>query len=400
MKEKLIKLSESRKIASNLFFLSLIVFLISNFLFGTMLNKYLPNGLTFKLTELSGMLAIFKILIFDMLPEREKWKNHLILILLGLIIWQACSMAFNYNIFYYYLMVIGAKNVKGKNILQVFFVSILASTAFVVLCAKLGIIPGLAFGRGGSSVLRYALGMVYPSDLAARIFYLMLVYVVYKRFKLDLPEYISLGAILVFAYVVTDTRLDSLLMGLLLLGCILYRYLKKAFTFLGALWIGLISNGVICLMILMSYFYNSHIKILELLNKALSGRLHYGRMAFDKYNVELFGQYVPQIGYGGSDRVPKEYFYLDSSFMRLLMMNGVLSFVLLMILLMIVFHKFMRQRSYSLVMFVLFVIMSSLIDQHLFEISYNVAFLLLLSDNTYFSERGSYDQNDSLLART
>lgn len=54
--------------------------------------------------------------------------------------------------------------------------------------------------RTGNAGIRLSLGSVYPTDLAARIFYISLAYVTLKKFKLKLPEYISLLAICVYIF--------------------------------------------------------------------------------------------------------------------------------------------------------------------------------------------------------
>ena len=65
-------------------------------------------------------------------------------------------------------------------------------------------------------------------------------------------------------------------------------------------------------------------------------------------------------------------------------MNGLVSFILLMILILGLIRYFLSVKSYTLVLALLFVILSSVIDQHLLEISFNCLFLAVFADITYF----------------
>lgn len=378
-------------ISTWLFFLAFTVYLVGHFVSGTMLANDLPDLFSYRVTQLSGAIVFVKIFVFDMAFDKNKIKTQAIVVLLGILLWDICQRAANYNFFYYYLLAVGAKNIDGRKILKWFLVLIGMLTIIVFVMAKLQIIPGLAFGRANSPVIRYALGMIYPSDLAARVFYLLLTYVAYRRFKLNIPEYIGAIACTVFVYEVTDTRLDAALMILLLLSVLFYKYIVKILLFLKPIGISLLGMLGVFGSILASYFYHEDNLVLNLVDKVLSGRLKFGHEAFSKYNVTFLGQEIHQIGNGGIHKSFENYFYIDSSFLRTLMMNGLLCFTLLMILLIYLVSRFMDQRMYSLVLFVIFVILSSIIDQHLTEISFNCLFLLTIANVDFFKDKDAFE---------
>ena len=196
-------------------------------------------------------------------------------------------------------------------------ISSLLILTFII--TKLRIIPGLVFNRGDGA-LRYALGTVYPSDLSARCFYLMITYALLRDYKLKLPEYIGLISITIWAYVVTDTKVD-------------------------------------------------------LIDHALSGRFYFSHIAFEKYNVTFLGQYIPQNGFGGNTKRVFDYFYIDCSYIRILMMLGAFVFLLVVGYLLYLSHMFISKKYYSLEITLILIAISSLIDQHMWEISYNIIFL-------------------------
>jgi hypothetical protein len=68
------------------------------------------------------------------------------------------------------------------------------------------------------------------------------------------------------------------------------------------------------------------------------------------------------------------------------MMNGFIAFVLILVALYYLSRKFMQGKCYSLEIALLLIVASSLIDQHLIEISFNILFVALFANLSYFKE--------------
>lgn len=375
-----------KNLGENLYIIALVIYIISQFLPGTMFPSLLPNLLPYRMTQFAGGLVILKMAVFDFKLSDGSWKNWIIYISLGLILWRACADAYQYNLYYYYLFIIGAQKIDYRKLLKVFLSTMVVLVILTVLAAKLRIIPGLTMGRSGTPTVRYALGMIYPSDLAARAFYLMLAYCVLKKFRLNLPEYIACVAWTVLIYIMTDTKLDAILMVLVVLASIFYRQIKQMIQFIGAKLLILGTLFVTGISVLLAYFYVPNNPILSLVNRALSDRLKYENMVFEKYNVTIFGQYIRQRGNGGVHKPNFDYFFIDSSYIRHLMMNGMAAFMVIMIVVCVMIAIFVKTKSYSLLIYLMFVILSSIIDQHMLEISFNFAFVALLSNTTSFED--------------
>ena len=137
-------------------------------------------------------------------------------------------------------------------------------------------------------------------------------------------------------------------------------------------------------MVIMTYLYNPDNRFLELMNKVFTKRLEFGHISFEKYNVTLFGQNIPQIGNGGLHKGYYEYFFIDCSYVRILMMMGVISFFILLFAILYLFMKFYKIQSMELVAALIFVLISSLIDHHLQEISFNPFLVVFMADVGYF----------------
>ena len=131
--------------------------------------------------------------------------------------------------------------------------------------------------------------------------------------------------------------------------------------------------------ILMGYFYHPGFWPLEKINSFLSGRLILEKVAFDNYNVPLLGQYIYQNGFGGGFKV-LDYFYIDSSYVRTLMMHGIIIFALLFLLFYLLFTRFHQEKLYYWSICLLLVVLTAGIDQHMWDISYNFVFLALFAN--------------------
>lgn len=377
-------LENHSKLGESFFLCILATYIIGEFLIGTTYVYVINESIPYYICLVACILAVAKILVFNNFSSLHEFA---LITILGLFIWSCSMNANTYSMIYYYILIIAAKNVDLKKILKLFIVLITVCLALTFLSAKLGIISGLTNLRDNSSEIRYALGMDYPTDLAARIFYLELFYMVLKKFKFSVPEYIIWISIITLVYIVTDTRLDVLLMVMLLVCCLFKNKIYEALEFIGNKTLCILMLIATVAMILMTYAYTSQNIVLKLVNKALSGRLFYGKQAFIRYNVTFFGQWVPQEGNGGIHKAAFEYFYIDSSFIRILMMQGLICFILIILTIGYLSNYYMSKRLFPLEIALIFMVLSSIIDQHLMEVTFNCLFLTLLADKSFLKMR-------------
>lgn len=381
LREQSVELLKKYHVDKILFFLAFMVYIVGHFLSGTMYIYILDKSLPYTIWMVACMLALLKIFLVNVYSD---WRDLCLIVSIGLIVWASSLNTNTWDMIYYYVMIVAAQDINFKSIVKVFLATVVTMLIFTIVSAKLGVIAGVTNMRLGSSDLRYALGTVYPTDLAARLFYIELFYIALRKFKLNLPEYITCLSLTVFTYIVTDTKLDVLLMLLLILAV----YLKDAIILLlekiQNLGVTLILGSMVVMIIILTYGYSSKMWILNKINNILSGRLSVGHIAFENFNVPFFGQIIEQTGNGGLHHGVYSYFFIDCSYIRVLMMNGLFSFLILVAFLVILSNKFLNEKAYSLEIALLFVALSSIIDQHLLEISYNCLLLAMFADISYF----------------
>lgn len=381
LREQSVELLKKYHVDKILFFLAFMVYIVGHFLSGTMYIYILDKSLPYTIWMVACILALLKIFLVNVYSD---WRDLCLIVSIGLIVWASSLNTNTWDMIYYYVMIVAAQDINFKSIVKVFLATVVTMLVFTIVSAKLGVIAGVTNMRLGSSDLRYALGTVYPTDLAARLFYIELFYIALRKFKLNLPEYITCLSLAAFTYVVTDTKLDVLLMLLLILAV----YFKDAIILvlekIQNLGVTLILGSMVAMIVILTYGYNSKMWILNKINNILSGRLSVGHIAFENFNVPFFGQIIEQTGNGGLHHGVYSYFFIDCSYIRVLMMNGLFSFLILVAFLVILSNKFLNKKAYSLEIALLFVALSSIIDQHLLEISYNCLLLAMFADISYF----------------
>lgn len=373
---------KNANIASILFFASFSIYLIPNLLGSTFVMNELQN-VVFYITLFASLLISVKIFILDEYSMLER----LLLFLFLFLLFAIGKNSLSYNEFYYTFLILGARDIKLEKILKWFLSIVILCTVIVILLSLFHVIPTLSVGRSNSSTLRLSLGHIYPTNLAAKCFYIALTYVSLKKFRLSISEFISLIAVTLIVYFITDTKLDTLLLIFLIISTFLRKWIFNIFSKLNYVYLSMVSIIFIFINILLAYFFNEGNIIFNKLNSILSGRLFYGHKGFTDFNVTLLGQVVPQNGFGGLRRVSfKDYFFIDVSYVRLILMDGLFIFFISLLFFTALIKKFSKQQAYSLLLAMLFVFLSSAIDQHLWEYAYNIIFISFLTDNSFFKE--------------
>ena len=361
-------------LVTNIYLFCLAFYIFSTFIKNTSMQNNLINQRTiYLLAVIPSFFVMVKIFIFD----DNSLENLMFFLLLECLLFITGRNAANFNVFYYGIFIYGAKNVDFNKILKVFIVVVVSGILLSIFLVFLHIIPNIKIIRSPyDPVTRYALGANYPSDFAARGFSLLLAYAVLKKFNLNLPEYIAYIAIILWFYILTDTRLDLVLMILLFLTLLFFKKIKIIFTknILNANRLTILMYLYIGIILFLGYAFSfaPHNPILKIINKLLSGRLTYEAFTIKNYHILMGGQFIFQPG-GGK-------FYIDSVFFRTLWMYGLPLFIILLFLIWSLNKKFMINKTYYLVICFALFILGGGIDQHFWNISYNFTLLALFAN--------------------
>lgn len=368
----------------HIFFFAYTVSLIVSFIINTTFMPFIQVKHLNWVNYLMFALLIVKIFIFDNI----NYKNYLFTIavlLVAIISWRKTN---NTLLMILIAFIVGSRNIEFAKIVKYYFRINLTMLLLVITYSILGVIENLVFYR--DDIYRLSLGIDYPTDLAAYVFYLSLAYCYINYKRLNRRHYLILAFVSLITYIITNSRLDMI--AILLIIPIIWmakivqnksshRNLRYIVQHYWALSLILPYIYILC-----TIYFNPANGILNKLNKLLSGRLAFGHIAIDKYGFTLFGHRITEHGWGGikglimSHNNASQYFFIDSSYIRLAVIYGIIIGLIMVTFLVIISVRETINHEYVLPAIILLVMISSMIDQHMLELTYNVFILAFLAN--------------------
>lgn len=285
------------------------------------------------------------------------------------------------------IFILGARDVEFRKIIKLYLIIGIAILAFIVVSSMTGVIRNLIYHRGQGSVARQSFGVVYPTDLAAHVLYIALAYTYLKFSKLSYPFYLTLFLLSIVVIKITDARLDALALLLIIPIVMIGQRARKNKVTSGIIaslfWTIPIVSAYVT--IILNVFYTQLNPILSNLDEILSGRLSLGYKAVNDYGFRTFGQYIPQHGWGGLSGFKmaasnqQRYFFIDSSFLRIPIMYGVIAGILVIMIMTVIAWRSTHYELYTLASILVVVAVSSMVEQRLTDISYDPFLIALLA---------------------
>lgn len=340
-------------------------------------------------------LVFLKLFLFD----KHKF-THLMLILSGLtlILVQGMLLTGKDDILLSTLLVIAAYKMDFKKILKAYLCVSSIMVVILTASAVAGIIPNIVNHQRGMT--RYALGSIWCTDYAARIFFLLVILLYLYSAKMRFYHWIGVLAVAVIVYKCTYGRLDFTCMVLAIVLFFLHEQIEKKENEnkLKSFWISLweklapvLAPAAAVIMTLLTVLYSPDNKLLSKLNDLLSTRLQLGKSAFTDIGVTVLGQEVKWIGMGYvvDDSTPEGYNFVDCSYLNILFASGLIVAIALIVLL-----SYMAYRNRKDTRFVLVIALISLncmISHHLIEVAYNPIWVALLAVMPIVSENKKDD---------
>lgn len=281
------------------------------------------------------------------------------------------------------LFIIGAKGVDFKKICFVYLCLAVSIQLVALYLVNGGYVPDYVYG-GGDRV-RHSLGICYPTDFAAHILFIFMVYICFRGHKLTFFE-ISLmlvGAFMVYKY--TYARNDTVCIFALCLLCIIVKLLSlknirlTKYKGMEVLSLGIVILFVIC--ICTTIFYNRDNEFMNKLNQIFSDRLNIGFNGYKRYGIHLFGSRVVEYG-NGAGRITAAgfYFFLDSSYVRIVIKYGYIFAAMLSVMFGSMFIKIRRLGKDYIMVVLLVMLLFGVTEHHLFELSFNPIWMVLFAN--------------------
>lgn len=370
---------------SQIYLATLAVYLVFAFLQNTTFEDYIGGHFYNIISYLAFGVLILKIVFYD---HYHLIANLFIIsgFLFSIIVWRNSGANL---ILVMIAFILAAKNVSFDDIVKTYFNVNFWLLVVVIACSLLGVINNLSFVAQGRGT-RYALGVIYPTDFAARILYLMLADAYLNFRNLNTTRYLVYVLIALACKQVTDARLNFYCMLLLIIVSAIAKVAEQNYQLQQHDW----TNSIVytywtftpilsAIAIFGTYFYDPANNIYSKIDGMLSGRLTFGSMALQRYSVNLFGTKIKEHGYGNNMKLFHQginsYFFIDSSYMRLLIIFGLVALVVFIGISMFISIKNTLYGYYALPAILLIVAFSSVVEQHFMELTYNPFLLAFIS---------------------
>ncbi|MFC6177407.1 hypothetical protein ACFQAV_11180 [Companilactobacillus huachuanensis] len=273
-----------------------------------------------------------------------------------------------------FVFMISSRNVDSRLINKIYLFISIGLMIVIILSALKGLIPNYVYFRDGLS--RASLGIIYPTDFAAHVFYILASLAYLRREKFNWKDFLFIVGISYWVYLQTNARLNFVCSLLLAIGMNLVKFDRKNHL-QKITWLAPVIGAT--LMIFLTYIYNPSSRFLDLLNHLLSGRFSIVNEVIHEYGIHAFGGNILQNGLGGPtglnfNAMYSKYVFIDSSYLRLLLMYGVVSLIVTVTIISMMVKK-TTDRYLLVILLVIFI--SGAIENHMLELAYNPFFLIL-----------------------
>jgi hypothetical protein len=230
---------------------------------------------------------------------------------------------------------------------------------------------------------KHAMGMVYSTDLAAHLFGLVAAGCFLRRGKpspLRFLFYVFVAEY--FIWHITGCRNDTVAVALLLFGTFIYMFFDKAFLWLCKIFRYAMKYSYLIFFfgsLLLTVYYSGGSIGSFPGSETLAARFDLGRQGFEKYPITLIGTIVEEMG-AGVIVEEGEYFFIDSSYVRMLLLFGILITAAFLTAMTVFQHRSVESGRYYVAFVCAVFALTAFVDHHICDPSYFILGILPLAE--------------------
>lgn len=275
--------------------------------------------------------TIFALLIKELmnLPRtlyyfRFHWKQLLVVIALFismLIVAKNRDGMLDINVL---LLVFSARDIDFRKLLGTFSLATFLVLCLTIYASQKGIIANMFMNADGG--YRFSLGFNYVSFASQRLFFALCTYLMFRGKRISYLELMALLLATIYMYQQTSTSSPFYLSILILTYALLsIKIFKKEFI-IGNFWTKtLVQYGFILALVIILYFcFYSSGNLFHLVDQFTHNRLRLSVDGFRNFGVPLFGQQISFKTLDMFGNFTSNYNYIDSSFVQLLVIDGLI----------------------------------------------------------------------------
>ena len=233
------------------------------------------------------------------------------------------------------IYIYGAKNISIEKTVRRLSVCYILIFICIIGGSQIGFIENWDF-FAGTDRPRWGLGYTYPTHTSSVLFMAVLLYSYVRKNKLKFVDIIIIVLLDYWVYKNTDSRAGALLSVMVPLLFYLLKHVKKKTYDSKFSWL---LQWAFPLCAIVIYFFTMNYKdqgIYRFVNSLLSNRLYYSQYSMKTYGVHLLGQRIEWVGWGGIGHTQMQlsgtYNFVDTSYLKLLLENGLIVWMLIMVI--------------------------------------------------------------------
>ena len=322
-------MNNNRFISEKIYLFTLFVWVVVASLVTTTYFVRLDGFLSFYRTVLyctTLMLLIKELMNFSKTIHyfRFHWKQLLIVIVFFIvmsIVSKNRDGMLDINVL---LLVFSARDIDFRKLLATFSLATFSVLCLTIFASQQGIIANMFMNADNG--YRFSLGFNYVSFASQRLFFALCSYLMFRGKKISYIELLALFSATIYMYQQTSTS-SPFYLSILILAYALFsiKIFKKGFI-IENFWISRVTNyGFILALVVILYFcFYSSGNLFHLVDQYTHNRLRLSVEGFQNFGVHLFGQRISFSTLDIFGNFTSNYNFIDSSFVQLLVIDGLI----------------------------------------------------------------------------
>ena len=252
------------------------------------------------------------------------WKQLLIVVVFFIvmsIVSKNRDGILNINVLF---LVFSARDIDFRKLLETFSVATFLVLCLTIYASQKGIITNMFMSA--DSGYRYSLGFNYVSFASQRMFFAVCSYLMFRGKKISYMELLALFLATIYMYQQTSTSSPFYLSILILTYALLsIKIFKKEFI-IGNFWSKALAQYgfIVALAVILYFCFYSSGNLFHLVDQFTHNRLRLSVDGFRNFGVSWLGQPISFTTLDMFGNFTSNYNYIDSSFVQLLVIDGLI----------------------------------------------------------------------------
>ncbi len=275
------------------------------------------------------------------------------------------------------LLVFSARDIEFKKLLGTFSLATFSVLIVTILASKMGIISNMLMSADAG--YRYSFGFSYVSFASQRMFFALCSYLMFRGKKISYLELLALLMSTIYMYQQTSTT-SPLYLSLLILTYALFSLKLFKFDFINS---NVITTSIakyafiLALAITLYFCFYSTGDLFHLVDQLTHNRLRLSVQGFRNFGVSLLGRPISFTTLDIFGNYASNYNFIDSSFVQLLVIDGLAVSVFMLAALTCVMNYFVVNRKDIILACLGVMVIHGMFDPQMLVLRYSPLILLI-----------------------